>query len=195
MTHKFLDLVESTIQRMTNNGILVGDRVELTDDYKTKECYKCLPDAVKEYIEDMFTNNDLNKKVINVKTANPNRYPDNDDNRGELASAVVAVELANGLYDNQNAVTVPMAILKPIEDYPNRTPVPDSQRYDNRVEIKPREIDEEDLVDITRKTQQGDTLKKTNLDLPTKNTSIPSKPATKTPAVKENYTAGYMIDM
>ena len=39
MSHKFLNLIESTIQKMTNGGVLVGDRVSLIDGYKGKECF------------------------------------------------------------------------------------------------------------------------------------------------------------
>jgi len=41
-------------------------------------------------------------------------------------------------------------------------------------------------------TQQGDSLKKTNLSNALKNTKIPSSPATPSPAVNENYTSQYM---
>ena len=41
-------------------------------------------------------------------------------------------------------------------------------------------------------TQQGDSLKKTEMSNPTQNTKIPSSPATKSPAVNENYTSQYM---
>ena len=66
MANKFLNLVESTIQRMTNGGILVGDRVDLVDNYKSKDSYKGLADTVKDYIEKIFKDTDLNKKVINI---------------------------------------------------------------------------------------------------------------------------------
>ncbi len=54
------------------------------------------------------------------------------------------------------------------------------------------EVDEEDEIEITRMTQQGDSLKKTEMSNPTQNTKIPSSPATKSPAVNENYTSQYM---
>ena len=52
MSHKFLNLIESTIQKMTNGGILVGDRVSLVSGYKSKDSFKGLSDDVKKYIED-----------------------------------------------------------------------------------------------------------------------------------------------
>ena len=191
MSHKFLNLIESTIQKMTNGGVLVGDRVSLIDGYKSKEDFKSLPDSVKEYITSLFKDNDLNKKVINIKTEMPSRAPGNEDNRGASFFADVAVELANGLYDNKNAVTVPVSILQVHDDGINRSPVPDSQKYDNKVQIDPVEPEENEEQQQTM-TQQGDSLKKSNLSNPRQNTKIPSKPATPSPAVKESYTSQYM---
>ena len=49
-----------------------------------------------------------------------------------------------------------------------------------------------DKIEITRMTQQGDSLKPTELSNATQNTKIPSSPATPSPAVKESYTSNYM---
>ena len=75
----------------------------------------------------------------------------------------------------------------------NRHPVPDSQKYDNKVQIDPKEVGEEDEVEITRMTQQGEgKYKPTELKTATTNTKIPSSPATPSPAVKESYTSEYL---
>ena len=192
MSHKFLNLIESTIQKMTNGGILVGDRVSLISGYKSKGSFKSLSDEVKKYIEDMFTGNDLNKKVINIKTEQPSKAPGNSDNRAGSFFVDVAVELTNGLYDNQGAVTVPSDILKVEDDDMSfGSPVPDSVKYDNKVQIKPIKPEENEEQQQTM-TQQGDSLKKSNLSNPVKNTKIPSKSVTPSPAVNESYTSQYM---
>ena len=54
MANKFLNLIEATIQRMTNGGILTGDRVQLADDYKSHKGFKELPKTVQAYIESIF---------------------------------------------------------------------------------------------------------------------------------------------
>jgi hypothetical protein len=41
-------------------------------------------------------------------------------------------------------------------------------------------------------TQQGDSLKKSEISNARQNTKIPSSPATSSPAVKESYTSNYM---
>ena len=67
----------------------------------------------------------------------------------------------------------------------------DSDKYDNKVQIDPVEAEENEEQQQTM-TQQGDSLKKTEMSNPTQNTKIPSSPATKSPAVNENYTSQYM---
>jgi hypothetical protein len=75
--------------------------------------------------------------------------------------------------------------------YPNLAPVPDSIVRPNNTIIKPEEVainDENDeMVNQTRKTMQNKQLAKTELNLPLKNTKIPS-----TDAKTQSYTAKYM---
>jgi len=190
MARKFLKLVENTITRMSNGSFLTGDLVKLAKNYKSKDSYKKLNDAQKEYI-DMYFDSDKNYYIVNVKTDALTPGPGNSDNRGTTFYVDVALELANGRYDNQGKVTVPSDILERIDTGINRHPVPDSDRYDNKVQIDPVEAEENEEQQQTM-TQQGDSLKKSEISNPRQNTKIPSSPATKSPAVKESYTANYM---
>mgnify|MGYP003120299873 CR=1 FL=1 len=191
MARKFLDLVENTITRMSNGSFLTGDLVKLISNFKSKDSYKALPEDQKKYIDDYF-DSDKNYYIVNIQTDMPSRAPGNADNRATSFSVTVARELANGRYDNQGKVTLPSDVLERIDTGINRHPVPDSDRYDNKVQIDPKEVGEEDEIEITRMTQQGDSLKKTEISNPTQNTKIPSSPATKSPAVNESYTSQYM---
>ena len=190
MARKFLKLVENTITRMSNGSFLTGDLVKLAKNYKSKDSYKKLNDAQKEYIDTYF-DSDKNYYIVNVKTDALTPGPGNSDNRGTTFYVDVALELANGRYDNQGKVTVPSDILERIDTGINRHPVPDSDRYDNKVQIDPVEAEENEEQQQTM-TQQGDSLKKSQISNPRQNTKIPSSPATKSPAVKESYTANYM---
>ena len=190
MARKFLKLVENTITRMSNGSFLTGDLVKLAKNYKSKDSYKKLNDAQKEYIDTYF-DSDKNYYIVNVKTDALTPGPGNSDNRGTTFYVDVALELANGRYDNQVKVTVPSDILERIDTGINRHPVPDSDRYDNKVQIDPVEAEENEEQQQTM-TQQGDSLKKSEISNPRQNTKIPSSPATKSPAVKESYTANYM---
>ena len=190
MARKFLKLVENTITRMSNGSFLTGDLVKLAKNYKSKDSYKKLNDAQKEYIDTYF-DSDKNYYIVNVKTDALTPGPGNSDNRGTTFYVDVALELANGRYDNQGKVTVPSDILERIDTGINRHPVPDSDRYDNKVQIDPVEAEENEEQQQTM-TQQGDSLKKSVISNPKQNTKIPSSPATKSPAVKESYTANYI---
>lgn len=190
MARKFLKLVENTITRMNNGSFLTGDLVKLVKNYKSKDGYKKLSDQQKEYIDTYF-DSDKNYYIVNVKTDALTPGPGNSDNRGAYFYVDVAMELANGRYDNQGKVTVTSDMLERIDTGINRHPVPDSDRYDNKVQIDPVEAEENEEQQQTM-TQQGNSLKKSNLSNPRQNTKIPSKPATPSPAVKESYTSQYM---
>ena len=189
MADKFLRLIEQITDKI-NSGLQTGGLVKLVSDYKSKEGYKTQNDTQKKYIDDYFKS-DSNYIITNITNEYPSRQPGNDDNRGNFFNVTVAKELANGLHDESGQVTVTSDMLEPIDLGINRHPVPDSQKYDNKVEIKPREVGEEDEVEITRVTQQGDSVKKSETSLPTQNTQIPSSPASPSQGVG-NYTAQYM---
>jgi hypothetical protein len=190
MANKFLKLIEQITSKI-NSGLQTGQLVKLASDYKSKDGYKNQNKEQQKYIDDYF-DSDSNYVIKNITTEYPSRAPGNEDNRGDYFNVVVARELANGLTDQQGKVTVTSDMLEPIDLGINRHPVPDSQKYDNKVQIEPKELDEEDEIEITRMTQQGDSLKKSEISNPTQNTKIPSSPATPSPAVKESYTSNYM---
>ena len=54
MARKFLKLIENTIERYSNGGILTGDMVKLVSNYKSKDGYKSLSDDMKDYIDSYF---------------------------------------------------------------------------------------------------------------------------------------------
>lgn len=189
MARKFIKLIENTIERYSNGGFLTGDLVKLAGNYKSKESYKELPEQQKEYIDNYF-DSDNNYYIVNIKTSKLTSNPSVNDNRGDKFTVEVARELANGRYDNQGKVTLDADLLDRIDTGINRHPVPDSQKYKNKVQIDPVETTEEDEIEITRVTAQGGTVKKSELTLPQKNTRIPSSNVTSSPAVGD--TRNYM---
>ena len=190
MKRKFLKLIEQITDKM-NSGFQPGGLVKLASDYKSKDGYKEQNSEQKKYIDDYF-DTDSNYIITNVVNKYPSRQPGNDDNRQNFFYITVAREIAPGLHDEKGQVTLTSDMLDTIDLGINRHPVDPKTRGDNKVQIDPREVGEEDEIEITRMTQQGDSLKKTNLTNAMKNTKIPSSPATPSPAVKENYTSQYM---
>lgn len=189
MADKFLKLIEQITDRI-NSGFQPGGLVKLASDYKSKEGYKNQNDNQQKYIDDYFDSNG-NYVITNITTEYPSRAPGNDDNRGNFFYITVAKELANGLHDEKGQVTLTSDMLEPVDTGINRNPVDPDTVYDNKVEITPREVGEEDEVEITRVTQQGDSVKKSETSLPTQNTQIPSSPASPSQGVG-NYTSQYM---
>ena len=111
MDSKFLKLVENTITRYSNGGILTGDQVELSNKCKSVPDYKNLPDDVKQQIEELFASDDT-VIVVNIQTKMPSTAPGNADNRGTEFVATVARMIDSGRYDNQNKVSLPLNCLK-----------------------------------------------------------------------------------
>lgn len=188
MALKFLKLIEQITDKI-NSGLQPGGLVKLASDYKSKEGYKTLNSTQQKYIDDYFKT-DCNFIITNVATEYPSRAPGNDDNRGTKFNVTVAKELANGLHDEHGQVTVSSDMLEPIDLGINRHPTPDSQKYDNKVKIKPEEVEENEEQQQTM-TQQGDSLGKSEISLNNQNTQIPSSPASPSQGVG-NYTAQYM---
>jgi hypothetical protein len=190
MDSKFLKLVENTITRYSNGGILTGDQVELGSKYKSIPDYKNLSDDVKQKIKDLFDSGGT-IKVVNIVPKMPSAAPGNADNRGTEFVATIARMTDGARYDNQGKVSLPLNCLKKVDNGINRSGVPEDAEYDNKVQIDPVEPEENEEWQQTM-TQQGDSLKKTNLSNARKNTKIPSKSATPSPAVNESYTSQYM---
>ena len=189
MAKKFLNLIEN-IQKQMNSGFTTGGLVKLASNYKSKEGYKSQNEEQQIYIDDYFNSNG-NYKVKNISTEYPSSAPGNSDNRGNFFYITVAKELANGLTNQQGQVTVTSDMLEPIDTGINRTPKDPDTVYDNKVQIDPKEPEENEEQQQTM-TQQGNNLKKTELSNAIQNTKIPSSPATKSPAVNESYTSQYM---
>jgi hypothetical protein len=190
MARKFLKLIENTIVKYSNGGILTGDPVRLVKNYKSKESYKKLSDQMKEYIDNFF-DSDSNYIAVNIKTSTNAPVPGNNDNRGDEFTVEVARQTAPGRYENQGKVTVSGDLLEVIDYGVNQKPVDPKTRGDNKVQIDPVEPEENEEQQQTM-TQQGDSLKKSNISNPRQNTKIPSSPATPSPAVKESYTSQYL---
>jgi hypothetical protein len=197
---KFLTLVENAIVRNTNGGLLVGDNIRFVNGYKTKEDYKSLPDNVKKHI-DILAKSDLNLFITNIKTSYPSSYTASELNRSDCFKIEIAQELAPGLLDRQNKVTVCCSLIEPINNYPNLPKIPDSVKRVEKINMKPVPVTAEENEETvnsphnqTSKAQQGEKLKETERYLPTKNTVIPNVTGKdpKIEPIKESYINRYM---
>ena len=187
---RFLPLLENYMRRYERGGFLVGDVFKFNDDFKSNDGYKQLGQNVKDQIEDLI-NSGLHVRVVGIKDTNPQRYTANDN--GSLLPVLdVAVDTGGGRFSHY--VSIPCELGQPVQYAPNLPPIPDAYRRKDRVNIKPAEL-EQDEENLSNKTDRGNgELTQTQLELPDKNTTLPSDPATPSPAVN-SYTKGYMADL
>jgi hypothetical protein len=197
MEKRFKKLYEATLSRYTRGGFLTSDRVKFADNALKNDFFKNQPDSVKQAVQELI-NSGLNLRVRNVKSAMPAVMgAGNPDDFGYSFTIEIVPEIAPGRYDVNKAVTVPANLLVHQNDGINLTPVPDRLKYDNKVQIKPEEVevnDDKTLLTPRSKTHMSDVdgkLEKGDRELQNVNTQIPSKPAEgqKDPAA---YTAQYL---
>lgn len=150
--------MESTINRYTRGGFLVGDIVKFKDGYDKMSSFKSLNDEIQRRIV-MYANSDLPIRISNIKNHYPSNQPGNDDNMDGLVSCDISQEVMPGKF--YEYVTCPADLLVRIDAYPNLTPVSVSHHYDNKENIKPIPVDEyqedeqEIVINQTRKTSQN----------------------------------------
>ena len=162
MPNKFLTLVENSISRYSNGGLLTGDTVKFVKNFKSRDSYKALSDNLKNYIEE-FIKTDKNIRVVDIKPMFPSSAPGDDANRGNAFSIVLATDL-----------------VEPFNTYSNLPNIPDSIRKKERINHKPvaPEENEESAVNNpylqTLMSQDGNSLRRTDTKLLNKNVTIPS---------------------
>lgn len=184
MSNKFLTLVENSISRYSNGGLLVGDIVKFVKDFKSHECFKTLSTNVQNYITSgIVANGDKHLRVVNIKSQYPTSAPNNNDNRGTSFTVELAYETAPGYPDLQNRFSVPSCLVEPHATYPSQPDIPDSFRKKEKINHQPVEPKEEDEQFVnnpylqTMMSQDGNKLTRGDRALTNKNTKIPSSPA------------------
>ncbi len=200
---KFVDLYESSIQRFTRGGLLVGDLVKLKQGFDSDEFFKKQSANYVAKIKE-FVKSGLNIRVSSIKTVRPSYQPGNVYNEGSEFLADIVLEKAPGLY--YDFVTVPLSVLEHIDTGINLAPIPDSLRYDDKSST---DVDEfgtakrgaESLLDPYRQTRTSDLGdgkdSKSVTELGTKNVRIPASPSVdaKNPSIytpQKDYTKNYL---
>ena len=196
--NKFVALYESTIQRYTRGGLLTGDLVKFVenafkDDFFKKQAWNYVEKAKS------FHDSDLNLRVSAIKAVRPTMHSGDVQNEAEEFIVDVTQEIAPGLY--REFLTIPARLLQHIDTYPNLAPIPGSLKRNNKSNIDPKLINQEEENKLmsspfrqTTTSDLGDKKdSKGDRTLNNSNTQIPSSPATgvKSPAVKDN-TAMYL---
>lgn len=188
MAKKYLMLVEDYMRRFERGGFLVGDIFEFNKNFKTEDDYKNLGQNVKDSIDEMIASG-LHIRVVGIKDGTGARFP------GSEQSAVADVQLTLAL-DNTGGrfthyVSVSPSLGQPGDSgYPGLTPIPDNIKRKNKVNIKPKNVEKYD--NVSNKTDRGDGKHtETERTLATKNTVLPHKSTSTSPAVA-SYTHHYL---
>lgn len=182
MGKKYLTLVETYLSRFERGGFLVGDVFKFNDNFKSSEMYKKLGRNSQELIDQMIDTG-LHVRVVGIKDTTSPRYPGNPQTSSADVSLTLAVDNGGGRYTHY--VNVSPELGTPESYYPNLPPIPDAVIRPNNVIIKPKELEKQD--NIANKSDKGNgKLSDTNIQLANKNTTLPSKPVTPSPAVDSN---------
>ena len=200
---KFINLYESSIQRFTRGGLLVGDLVKFKDGIFGDDFFK---NQSANYVDKVknFINSGLNIRVSSIKSVRPSYQPGNIQNEGSEFIVDVVLESVPGVY--YDFLTVPARVLEHIDTGINLAPIPDSLRYNDRSST---DVDEfgtakkgaETLLDPyrqTRTTDMGDGKDtKSSTELLNKNVKIPSQASVdaKNPSIytpQKDYTKNYL---
>jgi len=145
---KFLTIFEAYESRYNQKGFLVGDVFKFNDDFKSHDQYKALPDNVKSVIDSMIDSG-LHVRVSQVGANSDHIVVGSDQGGGRLI----------------NKVTIPIALGAPVDFGINLPPIADVQKRHDKVNIKPKEV-EENEENLSNKTDRGDDkLSQTELTL------------------------------
>lgn len=190
MTSRFNTLFESNFTRFQGGGFLTGDAIKFKEDWESCEWCKKAPAQVIDKIREL-AESDLVLRVSSVKTLRPAVNSSIDQALGTGDFHVdVAQETAPG-YWNGHFITVPQEMIElngPTDQLPE---VPDSFKRTEDVDIKPRELTDEDVNEedsdmMTNPQKQTGTDDKTNKRMTTDNIKLPGATGA------ESYTAKYI---
>lgn len=143
---KYDTIIESTITRFRQGGILSGDLVRIRKDALKNDKVKSMTEQMRVMIEDCL-NTDLNIRVSAIKSIRPTTsgYYSGGHNSGTSAPTDYWVDIikeyAPGVW--RDVITVPIEILEVVDTNGNLAPVPDSVKRKNNVEM-PKEAESPD---------------------------------------------------
>lgn len=197
MRNKFLKLYESTLNRYNRGGFLTSDVVKFVDGALSDRFFQGAGDAYKAKVKEFIDSGDT-LRVKNVKSTFPAVMgAGNPDYTGYSFGIEICREIAPGKF-SPDTIVVPQNLLVHIDSVPNLPAVPDKFKYNDRTHIDPQPVSSENeetpffSPGRTKTSDRGNKRDtKTELELPVKNTSIPSSPA-KGANDPASYTANYL---
>ena len=190
MISKFDTIFESNFTRFQGGGFLTGDIIKFKEDWERDEWSSKAPAQVIDKIKEM-TGSDLVLRVSSVKAVRPAVNSNTDQAAGVDDFHVdITQELAPGRF-NGVFITVPQHLIELDGANDSLPEIPDSLKREDQVDIKPKELSEEDTSEtesdmMTDPSKQTGTDDKYNKSLQNKNHSLPGSTGA------DSYTANYM---
>jgi hypothetical protein len=190
MEKKFIKLFESVYQRyQREGGFLIGDYVKFKDNYKSAENYKNLNNDVKAML-DAMADCGLNIRVVDDKSYMPTSTPASPAGNGVQLALTIALDQGGGRYSDY-VICCP-SLLDKIDTYPNLMPLSPEREIKRDVNIKPKAVEQDEENQSNRSDIAGKgKLGFGDRSLRGKNVTLPSKSATRSPAVN-SYTKDYL---
>lgn len=181
MEKKFIKLFESVYQRyQRQGGFLIGDYVKFKDNYKSAEYYKDLNDDVKAML-DAMKDSGLNIRVVDDKSYMPAATPANPAGNGVDLALTIALDQGGGRYSDY-VICCP-SLLDKIDTYPNLMPLSPKREIKRDVNIKPKDIEQDEENQSNRSDVAGKgKLGFGDRKLHNKHVTLPSKSAAPTTA-------------
>jgi len=193
MAHKkkYLTLVEAYLSRYERGGFLVGDVFKFNDNFKSSEAYKKLGTNTKDMIDQMIETG-LHVRVVGIKDTTSPRYPGNPQTSSSDVELTLALDNGGGRYTHY--VNLSPDLGAPETYYPNLPPIPDAVKRQDRVNIKPQELEKQDS--ITNKTDRGTgQYMDTEIELPMTNTQLPNTSSPQPMTVGASGTHEYLKEL
>jgi len=171
MSHKYLTLIEAYHKRHERGGFLVGNVFKFNKNFKSSESYKKLGVNTQEMIDEMIESG-LHIRVVGIRDTTSPRYPGNPQTSSNEVELTVALDNGGGRYTHY--INIATDLGTPEFHYPNLPPIPDAIIRKNNTNIKPEELSPTD--NPSNMTDRGNgKLTRSEINLPSKNKSIPSK--------------------
>ena len=190
MISKFDTIFESNFTRFQGGGFLTGDVIKFKEGWERDEWSSKAPAQVIDKIKEM-TGSDLILRVSSVKAVRPAVNSNTDQAAGADDFHVdITQELAPGRF-NGVFITVPQHLIELDGANDSLPEIPDSLKREDQVDVKPKELSEEDTSEtesdmMTDPSKQTGTDDKYNKSLQNKNHSLPGSTGA------DSYTANYM---
>jgi hypothetical protein len=144
MISKFDTIFESNFSRFQGGGFLTGDVIRLKDGWQSDDWTKAAPEQMVAKLKEL-DGSDLLLRVSSVKTVRPAVNSSVDQAAGvEDFYIDITQETAPGRYTG-DFVTLPQQLIMFDGEQDKLPRIPDSLRREEDVDIKPRELTDEDV--------------------------------------------------